>query len=183
MSAPSAKASFKALLQRPADPGPDKSWGFVLLPKAASDMLPRRGRTTVAGAINGAAFQETLEPDGQLGHWLRVSEELREAAGTHFGSTVSVEIAPVEQEPDPAVPSDFRQALNACPQAQAAWDSTTTVARIDWIHWITSAKQEKTRAKRVNDACEKLSAGKRRVCCFDPSGFYSKAFKPPQAAD
>ncbi len=28
-----------------------------------------------------------------------------------------------------------------------------------------------------------LASGKRRVCCFDPSGFYSKAFKAPQPAD
>lgn len=183
MTGQSAKASFKAPLQRPADPGPDSSWGFVLLPKAASDQLPRRGRTTVAGTLNGVAFQETLEPDGQLGHWLRVSGELREVAGAGFGAAVSIEIAPVEQEPDPVAPPDLLQALVACPEALATWESTTAVARLDWIHWVTSAKQAKTRAKRVKDACEKLAAGKRRVCCFDPSGFYSKAFKPPQAAD
>lgn len=183
MTDESAKTSFQAPLQRPADPGPDKSWGFVLLPKAVSDKLPRRGRTTVIGAINGVAFQETLEPDGQLGHWLRVSAALREAAGAEFGSTVAMEIAPVEQEPEPQVPPDLQEALRACPEAQTVWEGTTTIARIDWIHWIASAKQEKTRAKRVEDACQKLAAGKRRVCCFDPSGFYSKAFKPPRAAD
>lgn len=182
MSERSAKASFEAPLQRPANPGPDTSWGFVLLPKAASDKLPRRGRTTVTGTINGAAFQETLEPDGQLGHWLRVSEALRKAAVASFGAEVTVELTPVDQEPDPVVPPDFQEALRACPEALATWESTTSVARLDWVHWVTSAKQAKTRAKRIADACDKLSAGKRRVCCFDPSGFYSKAFTPPQAA-
>jgi hypothetical protein len=28
-----------------------------------------------------------------------------------------------------------------------------------------------------------LAAGKRRVCCFDRSGFYSKGFSAPAAAD
>ena len=28
-----------------------------------------------------------------------------------------------------------------------------------------------------------LAEGKRRVCCFDPSGYYSKAFKVPEAAE
>ena len=63
-----------------------------------------------------------------------------------------------------------------------AWEATTTLARVDWIHWITSARQAKTCAKRVNDACDMLKAGKKRVCCFDPSGYYSKAFSAPEAA-
>lgn len=30
--------------------------------------------------------------------------------------------------------------------------------------------------------CLMLSAGKKRVCCVDPSGFYSKAFAAPKEA-
>lgn len=183
MTEKTAKASFETSLQRPADPGPDKSWAFLVLPKDASDELPRRGRTTVDGTINGVAFRETLEPDGQLSHWLRVSAELREAAGVDFGDVVAVEMMPVEQEPEPEVPEDLDKALRTSPEARMVWDSTTTVARLDWIHWVTSAKQAKTRAKRIADACDMLASGKRRVCCFDQSGFYSKAFKSPQSAD
>jgi hypothetical protein len=51
------------------------------------------------------------------------------------------------------------------------------------VHWIESAKQAKTRAKRVEGACDMLAKGKRRVCCFDPSGYYSKAFAAPQAEE
>ncbi len=88
----------------------------------------------------------------------------------------------LEQEPEPELPSDFAQALATAPESQATWNATTTIARIDWIHWITSAKQAKTRTKRINDACDMLASGKKRVCCFDPSGFYSKSFSAPQAA-
>jgi len=95
--------------------------------------------------------------------------------------TVSVEIAPVEQEPEPEIPPDLEAALQSLPEARRAWQETTTLARVDWIHWLTSAKQAKTRAKRVNSACEMLMAGKKRVCCFDPSGYYSKAFCAPEA--
>lgn len=176
-------ASFEAPLLRPAEPGDDRSWAFLVLPRSASDTLPRRGRTTVDGTINGAAFRQTLEPDGQLSHWLKVSAALRDAAGVEFGDVVTVDLACVEPEPDPDVPSDLKKALRANPAAGATWESTTTVARLDWIHWVTSAKQARTRAKRIDDACDMLASGKRRVCCFDPSGFYSKAFKAPQPAD
>ena len=177
------ESRFDARLLRPALPGDDPSWAFVVLPKEASQTLPRRGRTTVDGTINGHPFQATLEPDGQKSHWLRVSEELQEAAGAQAGDVVTLEIRPVEQEPEPAVPSDLLEALAASPEARTTWNDTTTVARLDWIHWITSAKQSKTRVKRIADACDMLASGKRRVCCFDPSGFYSKAFGAPEAAD
>ena len=64
VSEPTAKATFEAPLQRPLDPGPDESWAFVMLPGDVSEKLPRRGRTTVVGTIDGVAFRETLEPDG-----------------------------------------------------------------------------------------------------------------------
>lgn len=177
------RSRFKARLLRPAKPGSDASWAFVLLPRSVSETLPRRGRTTVDVSLDGVGFQATLEPDGQLSHWLRVGADIRKAAGADFGDVVELEMTPVEQEPEPALPADLEAALAANPDARAAWDDTTTIARLDWIHWMTSAKQAKTRAKRVNDACEMLASGKGRVCCFDQSGYYSKAFSAPEAAD
>jgi hypothetical protein len=175
------KSRFKAKLLRPRIPGSDPSWAFVILPKDASEKLPRRGRTTVDGTLNGSSFRATLEPDGQLSHWLRVSKEMCASAGVDIGDLVTMEIMPVEEEPEPDIPSDLLAALAANPEARSAWDSTTTIARLDWIHWITSAKQAKTRAQRISNACDMLASGKRRVCCFDQSGYYSKAFGAPQA--
>ena len=171
---------FDAILHRPAQQDGDSPWTFLLLPKDVSDTLPRRGRVTVDGTINGHSFQATLEPDGELSHWLKVSEEMQEAAKTTVGDPVTVELSPVGMEPDPDVPADFKEALIAAPDARKVWESTTTVARLDWIHWIVTAKQSKTREKRIHDACDMLAHGKKRVCCFDPSGFYSKAFKAPK---
>ena len=174
---------FKARLLRPAKPDGDTAWTFVEIPRDVSEKFPRRGRTTVEGTINGYYFQATLEPDGQLSHWLRVSKALSEGAAANPGDMVTLELMPVEKEPEPELPSDFQQALAAAPEALRVWDKTTTLARLDWIHWITSARQAKTRTKRIGDACDMLASGKKRVCCFDPSGYYSKALRAPEAAD
>jgi hypothetical protein len=155
----------------------------VILPKEASEKLPRRGRMTVEGTVNGKAFKALLEPDGRKSHWLKIDETLMEDLGKSFGDDVSFEICAAEQEPEPEVPADLVEALQNAPEAKVVWEATTTIARLDWIHWITSAKQPKTRIKRIKDACDMLASGKKRVCCFDPSGFYSKAFSAPQAAD
>lgn len=176
-------SAFKAKLLRPAKTGEDDSWAFLVLPKSASDRLPRRGRTSVEGTLNGRPFHATLEPDGRLSHWLKVGASLREAAGATIGENVTVKISPIIPEPEPRLPDDLRDALASSPKARAGWEGTTTIARLDWIHWIESAKQAGTRKQRVVNARDMLSSGKKRVCCFDPSGFYSKSLSVPPEAD
>lgn len=182
MDQATAKIRFKARLRQPASPK-GATWSFLVLPAQASAKLPTRSMITVEGVLEGQPFKATLEPDGQGSHWLKVGKALREAAAASIGDTVALEIAPVAEEPEPRVPPALRQALNANPAAKAQWSDITPVARRDWIHWITSAKQAHTRERRVANACSMLASGKRRACCFDRSGIYSKAFSVPEAAD
>jgi hypothetical protein len=138
--------------------------------------------TTVDGTLNGFPFRATLEPDGQSSHWLKVNRKLGETAGADPGDIVTLEIASAGKEPEPKVPADLRKALAAAPEARAVWSDITPIARRDWIHWIVSAKREETRARRIKNACAMLAGGKRRVCCFDRSGIYSKSLGAPKAA-
>lgn len=113
MAQSDTKSKFKAKLLRPLTSKSDAAWAFVILPKDASAKLPRRGRTTVEGSINGLPFHETLEPDSQLSHWLQIKQPLREAAGADIGSTAAFEIMSVKKEPEPKIPADFKKALTA----------------------------------------------------------------------
>jgi hypothetical protein len=182
MTKTASKIRFRAKLFRPAESTKTGSWTFLVLPKNASAKLPSRGMTAIEGTINGVSFQATLEPDGQKSHWLKVDRKLGEAAGADADDVVTLEIAPAAEEPEPDVPADLRKALTAVPKARALWSDITPIARRDWIHWITSVKQAETRARRIKNACSMLAAGKRRVCCFDRSGFYSKSLSAPKAA-
>lgn len=183
MTSAPAPIRFSAMLQRPAEPK-GATWTFLRLPKAASAALPTRSMTTVAGTFAGQAFQATLEPDGEGSHWLKVQTALREAAGVAAGDKVELAIAPVRDEPEPPVPPDIRKALTAAPEADAVWSSLTPLARRDWIHWMTSGKKAETRVKRIATACDMLASGKRRACCFDRSGMYSKGnMGAPTAAE
>src|SRR5438874_8171637 len=159
-----SKIHFRAKLFRPAATAKVGSWTFLTLPKDASAKLPSRGMTTVEGTLNGFPFRATLEPDGQRSHWLKVDRKMREAARADAGDVVTLEIAPVGEEPEPKAPADLRKALAAAPKARALWSDITPIARRDWIHWIVSAKQAETRTRRINNACSMLTAGKRRPC-------------------
>ena len=182
-----ARVRFSATLLRPKVNGRPVSWTFLTLPKQASAKLPSRGQTTVEGSINGAAFRATLEPDGGGSHWLKVDRKLRQAAGAEAGGVVTLDIAPVAEEPEPKVPADLRKALASdfpgAAKARDAWSDITPAARRDFVHWIVSAKQAATRARRIENACDMLAKGKRRPCCFDRSGMYAGNLSCPVADD
>ena len=174
---------FSAMLSRPASPK-GATWTFLMLPKEASRKLPSRGMVSVQGTFQGASFQATLEPDGAGGHWLKVEPALREGAGVKAGDVVSLEISPMEEEPEPRVPAALGKALVAASaKAREVWADITAAARRDWIQWIESAKRQETHVKRIEAACDMLSKGKRRPCCFDRSGMYAKSLACPVAAE
>lgn len=178
----SATVRFKATLHRPVRPK-GAGWAFLVLPAAASATLPSRSQVTVAGTLGSAPFQATLEPDGQGSHWLKAGKTLLAAAGANAGDTVALEITPVAVEPEPEVPPDLRKALAANPAAKATWDDITPLARRDWIQWMTSGKKAETRVKRIASGCDMLASGKRRACCFDRSGMYSRGGMGAPEAD
>jgi hypothetical protein len=157
---------FSARLIRPEATEKIVFWSLLTLPRNASAKLPSRGMTMVEGIINGFPFRAALEPDGKGSHSLKVNKVMHEAAGANAGDTVMVEITRTGEEPELRVPMDLRKALAAAPPAQASWADITPMARRDWIFSICTARQPETRRRRIEKACDMLTAGKRRLCCF-----------------
>lgn len=64
------------------------------------------------------------------------------------------------------VPHDLRKALLAHTRAYATWEDITPLARNEWICWIITVKQQKTRNNHITRAIKELSEGVRRPCCW-----------------
>ncbi len=60
------------------------------------------------------------------------------------------------------VPQDLRGALDGNPAAAATFAAFPPSAQRDYVDWISGAKREETRSKRLNQAIEWLAEGKRR---------------------
>jgi len=54
------------------------------------------------------------------------------------------------------VPADLKKALGSNPQALAAWEDITPLARNEWICWIESARKAETRSRRIAWGCSGL---------------------------
>ncbi|HNM10918.1 MAG TPA: YdeI/OmpD-associated family protein, partial [Mycobacterium sp.] len=64
------------------------------------------------------------------------------------------------------MPADLRAALMTNTAALEAWRDITPLARNEFICWITDAKQQATRERRIRRTQEELEEGKRRPCCW-----------------
>ncbi len=67
-----------------------------------------------------------------------------------------------EPKAPPELHPDFASALAGAPKAQAMLDGFPPSAQRDYLEWISEAKQDATRQKRIANAIEWLSEGKRR---------------------
>ncbi len=65
-------------------------------------------------------------------------------------------------KPKIPVPDDFAEALANTPNAAEVFAGFTDAQRRDYLEWVTGAKREATRAKRIATAAEWIGEGKRR---------------------
>ncbi|MBY0294027.1 YdeI/OmpD-associated family protein [Patescibacteria group bacterium] len=81
------------------------------------------------------------------------------------------------------LPADLAKVLKGHPQANALWTELTPIGRRDFISWIESAKQSKTRKRRIESVPSRLLSGKRRPCCYAlvPMNLYKALATFPKA--
>lgn len=64
------------------------------------------------------------------------------------------------------MPPDFLDAVRSDPIATDVWADITPLARNEWICWVTSAKKDETRNRRIAVGLDKMRKGMRRPCCW-----------------
>ena len=65
-------------------------------------------------------------------------------------------------KPPFTVPQDLQAAIEAAPAAKATWEAFPPSCQREYVEWVTEAKRDETRIKRLNQTIEQLGEGKRR---------------------
>ena len=65
-------------------------------------------------------------------------------------------------KPPLTVPTDLQAAIAAEPAARATWDAFPPSGKREYVEWVTEAKRDETRAKRLAQTIAQLKEGKRR---------------------
>lgn len=114
----------------------------------------------VRGTINGQPFRSTVAVYGGRSY-LPVKRALREAAGVEPGDTVVIELEADDQPRTVDPPPDLAAALAADPEAKAAFDGLSFTHQREYAEWVTEAKREATRGRRVSQTLQMLKDGRR----------------------
>lgn len=98
-----------------------------------------------------------LPPDDVLAGYVRDAMRLNEQ-----GVKTPRQTQPRGEKKPVEVPGDLATAIAASPAAQGHWDGFSPSKRKDYVEWITEAKTEATRLKRLDTAVEWIGEGKGR---------------------
>jgi hypothetical protein len=143
-------------LDRPADL---KSGGFFHLPFDPESAFGKK-RAPVVVAIGAVTYRSTIATYGGKAY-LPVREEIRKKARLVVGDEVDITVSLDEEERKVELPKDMKSALAKSAKAKAAWSAMSYTHHKEHVDWVTSAKKDDTRARRIAQWIEKLAKGKR----------------------
>ena len=116
-------------------------------------------RFPVRATINGYSWRTTVTPmRGE--NLLGLNREVRQSAGVEAGDQIEVLIELDTEPRDVEVPEALAAALTAEPALKQAFDAMAFTHRKEFARWITEAKREETRERRVTQALEMLREGR-----------------------
>jgi uncharacterized protein YdeI (YjbR/CyaY-like superfamily) len=129
-------------------------WGFWKgkLLKYPDEKLGAKGLTLLRGRITDV---KDLPPDKVILDLIRQAVALNEQG-------VKVPARKKPAKPAMVVPKDLLAALEQNNKAKAAFDAFSPSHQREYVDWITAAKSEETRSKRLATALEWMSDGKSR---------------------
>lgn len=109
------------------------------------------------GSYGKLASIKDLPPNKRLLADIRKAVKLNED-----GIKAPAAIKPSVKKPVPELPAELAAALKQNKLAKATFDGFPPSCRREYIDWISEAKREETRARRIAHTIEWLAEGKRR---------------------
>ena len=129
---------------------------FVVLPDNVLESLGTGSRFRVTGTLNDVNFDSSTMGMGGGRVCLGVHKATREAAEVEIGDTVNLEVELDTRPREVVVPDDLAAALSRDASIQAAFERLSFTHRREYVEWVTGAKRDETRARRIEKTLERL---------------------------
>ncbi|HXV40711.1 MAG TPA: YdeI/OmpD-associated family protein [Steroidobacteraceae bacterium] len=127
-------------------------WKQKLMPDPAR-LFPAAGDSSMGGRKFRSV--DELPSDAVLLRYIKAAVALNEQG-------LKLPNAGRKKKPPPRLPADLAAALKKNPKAKATYDAFPPSHKREYVEWITEAKQEATRLKRLQTAIEWMAQGKSR---------------------
>jgi hypothetical protein len=129
---------------------------LVVIPDKVVTALGGSSRFRVTGTLAGVTFESFTMAMGGGRICMGVHKATRQAAGVEIGDRVKIELDRDDRPRQLTVPDDLAAALARDASAGAAFEKLSFTHRREYVEWITGAKRQETRARRLAQTVDRL---------------------------
>jgi bifunctional DNA-binding transcriptional regulator/antitoxin component of YhaV-PrlF toxin-antitoxin module len=147
------KYQFKAEIRAGRSGG-----AYVVFPYDTEKAFGTKGKVPVNATIDGIPDRGGLFTMGKPYHMLGVPKSVREQIGKGAGDIVKIVLWKDEESREVEVPPEFKSLMKTA-GLLPFFEGLSFTHRKEYCRWITEAKKEETRARRLDKAIEMLKKG------------------------
>jgi len=144
---------FEAIIKKV----PDKDAAFIEIPFDVEKEFGAK-RVKVKVKFDDIDYRGSIVSMGQGCYMIGITKAIRNQMGKGAGDSILVQVEKDEEVREVELPSDFKNELDQNEEALKFYNSLSYSAKRKYFQWITSAKKEETRSKRVTEAVLKLES-------------------------
>ena len=138
----------------------DGGGAYVLFPYDVEKEFGTKGKVSVKATFDGVPYTGSLIKYGHPQHMLPILKAIREQTGKGPGDMVDVELWKDDGPRALEVPAQFKDAMKK-EGVIPLFDRLSYTHRKEYCRWITEAKKEATRLRRLEKAIQMLKKGVR----------------------
>jgi hypothetical protein len=147
------KYKFKAKIE-----AGDGGGAYVLFPYDTAKEFATKGKVPVKATFDGVPYTGSLIKYGHPLHTLGILKAIREQTGKDPGDTIEVVVWKDEEIRTLEVPAQFKSLMKK-EGLLPVFEKLSYTHRKEYCRWITEAKKEETRVKRLQKAIAMLKKG------------------------
>jgi uncharacterized protein YdeI (YjbR/CyaY-like superfamily) len=96
-------------------------------------------------------------------HFVAIPKALREKSGKDVGATIKIKVESDATPREVIVPPDLEKAFKKDKAAKDVYETLSFTHRKEYVRWITEAKKEETRTRRIEKTLEMLKTNPRGI--------------------
>lgn len=136
---------------------PDKDAAFIEIPFDVEKVFGSK-RVKVKVKFDHIDYRGSIVRMGQECYMIGITKAIRNQMGKGPGDSIFVQVEKDEEVREVELPEDFKNELDENKEALKFYNSLSYSAKRKYYQWITSAKKEETRGKRITEAILKLES-------------------------
>lgn len=133
----------------------DKDGAYIEIPFDVEHVYGAK-RVKVKATFDGVEYRGSIVKMGLPCYIIGITKDIRKKIAKEPGDVIEVTIEKDVEERIVEIPMDFKERIELDDNIKEFWNTLSFSMQKKYIIWITSAKKEETRNKRINEAIEKL---------------------------